>query len=180
MPLTIIRRPRSAQRMTGQVRTEVRAALRTLADVARQMHEKDVESWKQKPRFITKVTVTNTEWQLTCKTDRRTKISKIYGWIDEGIGEYGGKTPLPDIKVKKAKALGFIVPHQPLSLPNPSVPGIPSSDAPHGVRTQSVRHPGIYPRNFSSTIRKWVGSTEPGAFRSVIEAAVKRAFRKIS
>jgi len=178
--IKLIRRPKAASRMKYIVRQEVRAALNVLAGEVQTRLEKDVSTWRNKPVFKTKVAVSDNNWRLEAKTDRRTKMGKIYGWIDKGVGEYGGFEKLPDIKAKRKNGfLGFTVPHQPKSLPNPAVPGIPSTDTPHGVHVKSVRHPGIYPRNFTETMLSWLKSRQAGAFRSVIEAAVKRAFRKI-
>lgn len=179
MPIKLVRRPRSATRMTADVRSEVRKGLQTLATVVQARLENDVKTWNNKPEFKVTVTLTNSVWSLSAKVNKRNKSGKIYTWIDEGVGEYGGKTKLPDIVVKnKKKFMGFTVPHQPKSLPNPPVAGIPSSETPHGVRVKIVRHPGIYPRNFTLELKKWLVSKQPGAFRSTIEAAVKRALRK--
>lgn len=181
MPIKVIRRPMVASRRRVIVQEEVRNALKGLATVVRKRLMNDVKDWQSQPEFIIKVAVTANVHSLTARVSKSNKVGKIYGWIDEGVGEYGGKQPLPDIVPKnKKKYLGFTAPHSPVSMPNPSIPGFPSKESPHGVRVKSVRHPGIYPRNFTLTLMKWLKSKEPGAFRSVVEAAIKRAIRRSS
>lgn len=177
--IKLVRRPVSAKRRQIIVQEEVRKALADFSHVVMKRLNADVDNWDVKPEFNVKTTVSANTWKMEVKIDGRKTIGKIYGWIDDGVGEYGGKRPLPDIVPKRKKGtLGFIVPHSPKSLPNPSVPGIPSSESQHFVRAKSVRHPGIYPRSFTKTMVVWLKSKESGAFRSVLEAAIKRGLRK--
>jgi hypothetical protein len=180
MGIKIIRRPRSAKRMTDVVRNEVRRGLNDLAGVVKIRLKTDVKDWDEQPSFIVKVVVSDNHWVLEARVNSRQRIGKIYKWVDEGVGEYGGKAKLPPIVAKKRNktGMGFNVPHQPKTLPVPPVPGIPAGGPQTFVRTRQVRHPGIYPRRFTETLKDWLKSKQPGAFRSVIEAAVKRAVRR--
>jgi hypothetical protein len=163
------------------VKNEVRASLNKLADTCIKKLAQDIDNWEEKPTFTKKVIVKPGEWAFEIHIKGNKKTKRLYGWVNEGVGVYGGKAALPDILPKrrnKTKTLGFSVPHQPKSLPNPAVAGIPSNDTPHFLRAKKVRHPGIYPRRFTETLTLWLKSRAPGAFRSVVEAAVKRGFRK--
>ena len=117
--------------------------------------------------------------------DRREKIGRIYGWVDKGTATYIGGSKYPIVPVR-AKALKFPVPHMPKSLPG--ITGIgPSVVLSHGnakqvdVLAKKVMHPGIRPRDFSKSMRRELAERDrPGSMKSVTDAAVKRAYRKIS
>lgn len=183
MPITIVRRPKPATALSADIRAEVKPALENLAKDAIDRLEKELDDagWTEKPDFKYKIIVNTKRWQFIITIDKRKKMGQIYTWVDEGVGEYGGKTPLADIVPKKAKFLGFTAPHQPLTLPNPPISGFPSHDKPRSIRTKSVHHPGIYPRNFTKTMTEWLRRRpQPGAFKSTVDAAIKRAIRKSS
>lgn len=170
---------RSRRRRHETVQAEVQKSLENLSKVVVGKYEDTVDNWDSKPQFKATVSVTRKKWILSVNVKRATKAGKIYGWVDKGTGSRGGKEDY-EIRPKKAKYLQFTVPHSPITLPNPSIQGFPPTGDPKTIRADVVIHPGIYPRNFTKTIMTWLKSEEPGAFKSVIEAAVKRAFRKIS
>ena len=177
---TILREPVSFKRRKILVQQEVRSSLKELGDRIIKRLASDIADWKEKPRFIIKVAVDANHWKIDVKYDKRQKIAKIYGWVDQGTGERGGEGSAYKIRPKRAKLLGFVVPHSPASLPFVPVPGLPSNAPLSFVKTKEVTHPGIYPRRFTDSLKWWLRSKEPGAFRSVVEAAVKRAYRKLT
>ena len=145
----------------------------------------DVSEWSSKPRFWCKHTVGTQKWRVTFGYDRRQKIGKIYAWVDKGTATHAGGTEYPIVPVR-ARALKFPVPNMPKTLPG--IPGIgPAKVMSHGgikqteVVTKKVMHPGIRPRDFSGSMRRELAERDrPGSMKSVTDAAVKRAFRKIS
>jgi len=178
--LTLKRKVRSTtvRRHHEVVQEEVRKGLEKFSEAIIGKFEDTVSGWHDKPVFKTKVTVTKKRWNIKVKVVRTTKIGKIFGWVDKGTGSRGGDSDY-DILPKKKKFLSFNVPHSPVTMPNPSISGFPPTGSLTTVRTKAVKHPGIYPRNFTQSVAKWAKSKEAGAFRSNIEASAKRAFRKI-
>jgi hypothetical protein len=176
--LKLIRRPKSARNMQKAIQTEVKKSLTTLSGTIQVAMEKDVEDWDEKPEFKTDVTVNNARWQISGKTDKRTKMGKIYTYVDKGTAQRGGHgSPYPIMPKNKKGMLRFSMPHVPKSMPNPVVSGFPSTEPKHDVVTKAVMHPGIYPRNFTKTIvDKYLGR-KSGSFKAIIDAAIKRAVR---
>lgn len=184
MPIKLAHKPMSGKRMNSIVRDEVRKALRQLGDDSVTQLQTDVKDWEHQPKFSSKATVSDKKWQLEVKVNRREKAGKIYNWVDQGTAARGNVPgqPYPIVPKKKNKKgmLEFWMPHSPKTMPNPEIPGFPSNEPLHLVRTPAVMHPGIYPRNFTTVLKDKLKSGKPGSFRNVVEAAVKRALRKIS
>jgi hypothetical protein len=181
-PMLVLKRkvrPGTKRRQHELVQKEVESGLTEFSKVVRGKFEDTVNNWGEKPIFTVSIKVTKRRWSVIAKVAKTTKIGKIYGWVDKGTGSRGGGKDY-EIRPKKGNYLTFKVPHSPITLPNPSIQGFPPTGDPKLLNVEVVHHPGIYPRNFTKTIVKWMKSKEPGAFRSVIEARVKRAFRKIS
>lgn len=189
MPIKLVRRPRSPKRMHNEVLNEIRPTFEQLGDRMITRLNRDVASWRNKPEFKRKVIVNTKRWQLTITTDRRTKAGKIWTWVDEGTGERGDDPAgeAYDIYPKHKKALAFNLPHIPKTIPavlgGLDIPGIVLSsgneDQTHVVR-KHVHALGITPRHFSKSLKDEMKQrTRPGAFRSVTEAAIKRALRRI-
>lgn len=178
--LTLTRKVKSTttRRQHEVVQEEVRKGLEKFSEAIIGKFDQTVEKWHEKPVFKAKVTVTKKRWRVNVGVVRTTKIGKIFGWVDKGTGSRGGGSDY-NILPKKGKVLSFNVPHSPVSMPNPSISGFPPTGNLTAIRTKAVRHPGIYPRNFTQSVAKWAKSKEAGAFRSNIEASAKRAFRKI-
>jgi hypothetical protein len=177
--LKLVRRPRSAKRMSETVRSEVRKALDSLADTSIQKLESDIKSWENKPKFAKNVRVSNKSWLMELGYDARTEAGKHYKWSDVGTGSRGGNKAY-DIYPKHKKYLVFTYPpHVPKVLPIPPVPGLVKNGPPVLNRRKHVKAPGIYPRNFSKNLKETLSKRDQvGGFRSTIEAAIKRAFRK--
>lgn len=176
--LVITRKVRAKRRYHPLVQAEVEKGLTELSKTVKDKFEETVKDWNEKPEFKPKVEVTKKRWRLSMYVSKREKIGKIFGWVDKGTGSRGGGQDYTIIP-KKAKHLTFTVPHHPVTLPNPSIEGFPPTGDAKTIRAEIIVHPGIYPRNFTKTIMTWMKSKELGAFRSTIEAAAKRAFRKI-
>lgn len=177
--VTLKRKVRAERRRHEIVREEVRIGLEEFTKVIENKFSDTVKDWNTKPEFKVSVKVTKTRWKVEVKIPKTNKIGKIYGWVDKGTGVRGGGKPY-EIRPKKSPYLQFDVPHSPVTMPNPPVDGFPPTGDAKTIRAEVIIHPGIYPRNFTKTITTWAKSKEPGAFRSVIEARVKRGFRKIT
>lgn len=176
--LVLKRKVRSPRRKHEIVQEEVRKGLEEFSKVLKSKFEDSVKDWHEKPQFKTAVIVTKNRQQVEVRVSKSTKAGKIFGWVDKGTGLRGGGKEY-EIRPKKAKYLQFTVPHSPVTMPNPEIQGFPPTGDPETIRAQVVIHPGIYPRNFVKTIATWAKSKDVGAFRSVLEARIKRAFRKI-
>jgi hypothetical protein len=183
MAFTVTRRPRSANVMHNIVRKEVRQALQELADKTKKELEDYVKDWEEKPKFTVKVGVSDEQWYIDVKVNRRNKIGRIFTWVDKGTGKRGGGKSyfIRPKKRNKSGWLRFTVPHSPKTLPFPTIAGFPANEPFRKVKTYLVIHPGIYPRNFTTRVHnKLAERNKPGSFKSVVDAAIKRAFRKIS
>ena len=182
--MKLVRRPRSAKRITELILDEVNKGYEELADKAITILDSDVQDWEHKPTFKSYITVNTKTWKFEIKVDRRTKEGKIYTWVDEGTALLGGKGEAYDIKPKHGKALAFKVPHYPKSVPNVVglIPGIVMSQGimkQADVVTKKVTHKGIRPRRFSESLRDMLMERERiGGFRSVSEASIKRGLRR--
>ena len=171
----LIRKPKSSKRRTQLILEEVTVALNNFVPIVSKRLDEDVDEWDDKPKFNGKVYVSGKKWVLTMTTDKRTNAGKHYFWVDKGTGERGGGQAYEIVPKKEGGRLGpFMVPHSPITMPNPSIPNFPSSDEPHMVAPFSVHAPGIYPRNFIKTA---MTEFKP-KFRLVVEAAIKRGLRK--
>lgn len=176
MPLELIRIPRSGKMRHKDIQDEVRKALNDLGDKSIKTLQDDVKEWNEKPEFTKKVSVVSKKWALSVKTSKSRKIGKIFDWVDKGTGSRGGHKDYVIKPKRKNGMLRFSWPNNPKSLPNPAIPGFPQTDPVRGVRRKEVIHPGIYPRNFTKTLFDALKDrTKPGGFRSVVEAAIKRA-----
>jgi len=106
--------------------------------------------------------------------------------VDQGTATYVGGSKYPITPNPPKKALAF-----PYPTPIKTTPGIPGV-GPGLVRLQGavergmvvvkkVMHPGIRPRYFLKSLLDELNSrTRPGGLRSTTDAAVKRAWRKVS
>jgi len=185
MPLVLMTRVTSPERRKKIVQDEIRSSLNVFGRevIIPRLHN-DVKDWEEKPTFKVEVAVDAGKWEIRAKVNRKNKIGKIYTWVDEGTAVRGGKSsqpyPIVPKKSNKSGRLWFMYPTVPIKTnPNPAIPGYPSSDTPVLRNPPAVMHPGIYPRNFTKTLAEELSKRTTGGFRSIIEAAVKRAFRKI-
>lgn len=187
MPMTLVRRPRSAKRLHSIVRDEVRVSYKLLGDVAIKRLQLDIASWEDEPDFRAIVQVGTKQWRLRIAYDTTEMMGKIYKWVDEGTGERAGGEAY-EIFPKNADSLHFELPFEPKTVGSPlgglDIPGIvlaPGLGEPvEDVFVKSVLHPGIEPRHFTESLREYLSSrTRPGGFRSTTEAAIKRAQRKM-
>lgn len=177
--IKLIRRPRSMKRITQSVQSEVRTAYEKLAVDSISKLNDNVENWENKPKFKSNISVSDKGWEFKLGYDGKTEAGMHYKWVDEGTGERGGREAYV-IRPKRGKSLTFVYPpHQPKSIPIPPVPGLVKGGPAVIQNRKSVTAPGIYPRNFSKELEKFLKNREQvGGFRSVTEAAIKRAFRK--
>lgn len=179
LTLRLIRRPRAAKMFQKDIQTEVRTALNTLGDTSIKDLNEQISDWETKPKFDKKVSIATKTWTLQVKTDMRTKAGKIYNWVDKGTGKRGGHESYHIKPKKKNGILRFSWPNKPKSMPNPTIPGFPQSDAVRGVVTKEVIHPGIFPRGYTARmLAKLKNPKQVGGFRNTIEAAIKRALRR--
>jgi len=193
--MKLVHKPRSGRRQHTEILTEVRGAYKVLGNYIIDRLNQDVVAWSHKPAFKLQVVVNTKRWMITVKVDRRTKSGKIWTWVDEGTGERGddpsGKAY--DIYPKKKKALSFLVPHVPKTIPSVikglDIPGIVMTEkgglsageveSQNRVNTQHVHAPGIRPRHFSKSLVDEMKQKRPGSFKNVTEAAVKKGLRRI-
>jgi hypothetical protein len=146
--------------------------------------EGDVAEWTVKPQFWCKYAVGWDKWWVKFGVDKRTKIGRIYEWVNEGTATYVGGDPYPIVPVN-AQVLAFKIPHYPKTLPGfagvgPFVVLDQGTVEQTDVRTKKVMHRGIRPRYFTKSLKRELSERgRVGGFRSVTDAAVKRGFRKL-
>lgn len=179
--VNVIRRPKAARRVAEEVRNEVRTAYKNLAEDCINKLDFNVLGWEKAPKFASKISVTEKEWQLSIGYDPKTDGGMHYLWADKGTGERGGGDPYEIVpKNKKGHLVFTYPPHIPKTFPIPAVPGIIVHGLPRINIRKKVTAPGIYPRNFSKNLTDFLKKREQvGGLRSVTEAAIKRAFRTL-
>lgn len=178
--IKLIRRPRSVKRVTKSVQDEIRKTYDELATKSIEKLEFNIMDWDKKPKFKSRISISDKEWKFSLGYDSKTEAGQHYKWVDEGTGSRGGGE---DYIIRPKKKGGFLVftypPHIPKSVPTPYVPGLVKGGPAILQHRKSVTAKGIYPRNFSKELEKFLKNREQvGGFRSVTEAAIKRAFRK--
>ena len=180
MPVRLVSRPVSAKRRQEVVKREIADALKALGDKSIKELEKQIEKWEETPKFKASVQSGDKVQKLLITVDANSEIGKIFTWVDQGTGERGNvKKSAYKIVPVNAKALKFTAPLPPKTYPYPAQPNFPKKGAPKDIVTQSVTHPGIYPRNFTKVLLNFLKGRHAGSYRNTIEAAVKRAYRKL-
>lgn len=150
--------------------------------------EADVAEWDHKPQFWCRRAVGWKKWWIAFGYDGQTAAGRIYGFVDSGTGFNAGKGPKYPIFPRNTGE--NLVLHFKVPTPVKSTPGIsgigPGLVLSSGIAAQadvfakSVLHPGITPRDFTKSLRRELAQrNRPGGFRSTIDAAVKRALRKV-
>jgi len=184
MPMTLIRRPRSPRVLHGIILDEVRSAYNALADDIIDTLKHDIANWSLQPEFFKTVNVGRKLWFVSVRYDKDSHEGEVYGWVDVGTGERGGGKPY-DIFPVLADVLHFTVPHFPKTVATDfGIPGIVLQYEEAGMEDvitgAVIDHPGIWPRNFTQSVRDYYGARNRiGGFRSVSEAAIKRGARRI-
>jgi hypothetical protein len=193
MPKTrieLISRPRSARRLHKIVLDEVEEALNELGEEMVGELQMNTNNWEHKPVFKFLAAADKPAWLLFVGYDAKTEAGQIYKWVDMGTGKWVPGGEEYDIFPVNAEVLHFFSPLPTKTVGASGVSGLGN----FGIVLQNVAgevmtneryaahvtHPGIEPRNFSKTLRdQYSDRTRPGGFRSTIEAAVKRAYRKM-
>ena len=182
--MKLLSKPKSPRRMHKHVLDTVEKAYqetlgKTITD---RLVNNYLGAWEEVPKFSVETTVNEKRWEIRVKVDKRSKIGKIFGWVDKGTASRGlkGGKPYSITPHKQGGKLSFVAPIMPKTFPSPPITGFPRRGTPTLQVRDEVMHPGIYPRNFSKDLSDEMKDRKRvGGFRSVTEAAVKRAFRDI-
>lgn len=178
MPMTMVRRPRSATRFAQDIRREIKETYIRLADRTIKQLSEEVSDWEHKPKFKKVVTTSKRKWRMTIKWDGRTKAGKIYNWVSLGTGSRGDKKrETYIIRPKKAKALRFNLPMEIKTMADfgKVAPSLLADSA--EIVTRAVKAPGIYPRHLGKDVYAHLKTRKSGSFHNETEAAIKRAIR---
>lgn len=178
--MTLVRRPRAERRMHPVVMDEVANAYKILGKASIDTLNQDVADWEHKPEFKFVVEVKKKKWSFLIKYDKRTLGGKRYTWVNEGTGSYveGGEPYIIEPK-NPGGVLKYKLPSMTKTLPYSGIPSKSSQAPPGSVTRDFVEHPGIDPRHFDKPLMDHLKSRNPGSFRNVTEAAIKRAFRRL-
>ena len=167
--------------MHNEVKKQIRPTYHAIADSYVAALNDLIRTWNEKPQFKIKVTVGKT-WRITIRYDKRTKMGKIFNWVDQGSGSYrpgSGFGKWYDIVAKNKKYLYYELP---ANIKTVAASGriAPSATAKPGVVIRkAVKHPGIDPRYFSEKAREPFRGRGSGSFHGETEAAIKRGLRRI-
>lgn len=182
LDIKLVRHPRSLERMSPEIRSQIRDAYEKLAQATiLKLHEL-ISDWEHKPSFSYKVTVSKKRYTMYIKYDKRTLGGKRYAWIDKGTGSYreDGTGSAYTIKAKKKKSLYYKLPSKfPKSMAADGTLAPSYTADPGIVQKKSVRHLGIKPRKLSRPIVEHLRSRTPGSFHNETEAAIKRGLRQM-
>lgn len=181
MPIKLIRRPQAKRRIQPEVLKEVKSTFKMLGKRVDNALTKEIADWEHQPKFGYNSKVTTKEWRMTFYHDKNSEAGRIYDWVSNGTGSRGddpnGKTYF--ITPKHAKALHFFLPMElkTIAASNQFAPSFYA--APQEVLTKAVKAPGIYPRHLGWSMWEYLQSRKSGSFHNEIEAAIKRAFRRM-
>lgn len=143
-------------------------------------YDKWTGDWAHKPTFEHETTIQREVIVFTV-TVRDDENGKIFNWVDKGTGKWGVKQsnyPIPKEPLPPGKYLRFPSPYVPRTIP---VNGLERdySGTPTMYYRKSVMHPGIQPRNISSSIfNKFKEGKGAKGFYGVSVGAFAKAFVK--
>jgi hypothetical protein len=153
--------PRNPLYQTAPFQAEIQKALDKVGKGMKGDFEGTVSTWKHKPEFSVKTTLTAGNAQVEVTTD-----DEIYGYVS------GGTKP-HEIRPKTAKILrfqgGFVAKTSPRSINSGG--GGASGDF---VFTNVVHHPGNAPRHFERQVVVRYQDVLPGLIQSAIHAAISK------
>lgn len=187
--MKLVRKPR-VRYVQEAILNAVRKEYEALADYIIEVLTNDIKQWKRKPTFIKEVSVTTRIWSIVIKVDMRTRMGKIWNWVNEGTGLHGPEQRAYPIYPVKARALHFYVPHYPKTLGTGPIIG-PRIVMSQGVAEQSEvfaakvdkpgqTHPGITPRHFTESLLKILKSrSDRRGLKMRTDKAVKKGVRAI-
>lgn len=176
MPSRVIRSNyrRELIRQTEVVKRELAQTAFGLGQELQQYKTDVVRTWKNKPRFVTVIDITDN--RITVLVDTKGDAKDIWRYVDEGTGKAAGNRS--DDYPIRPKAPGY-----PLRFQrgyNARTQPVAAYDVGDGSRsgdwvaTYEVRHPGITPREFTKQARRNLQRT----FRREIENAIRRGIRR--
>lgn len=179
--LSLIRRPRTRQ-MWPVIKQELQEAYCDIllpAVVAKYAEIAQFNKWAGKPEIKMRTRISGQRYLVQFHVDIRTRLGKIFMWVDKGTGLEGPKHSEYLIVPKNAEYLAFDVPYHPYTYPPEALrydPNAPSAF----IKTQEVHHPGIQARRFSEQVLKWAKDRyNTKGFYRVTENAYRRGFRKV-
>lgn len=176
--MSLIRRPRT-RIMRPVIKRELVNAYQPFKTMIPADFRKELEGWASFPEFKVKIKVTGKSYSVTVHVDRRTKMGKIFWWVDQGTGLDGPKHATYVIEPVNADFLQFSVPYQPNTLPKEPLRYNPG-DSPHVVRSLHIDHPGIQARHISTKImKKYRDRRNRQGFYRVTENAYRRGYRRL-
>lgn len=174
----LVRKPRT--RLTPNIiRDEIRKAYETqLWPYVKQEMERPLQGWAVMPEFKHKVSVSGRRYSFSVSVDRRTKMGKIYWWVDQGTGLEGPSGTTYVIEPVEAPVLRFQVPYQPSTFPPTPLRYTPGPSE-RWITSGHIDHPGIQARNFSEqAYNKFKDRGNVKGWYRITENAYRRGFRK--
>jgi len=177
--LKLVRRPRTREAQI-LIRKELRKELKYYYTYFPRELNKQLAGWKQKPTFKVRINIGAKVHTVEVRVDRRTRIGKIFGYVDQGTGIDGPKGQPYPIEPVNADMLIFDVPYQPATLPveplryNPNAPETT-------VTSLGLMHPGIQKRDFTGKVREPVDKRSGvPSFRRRCDKAYRKGMREAS
>lgn len=171
-PIKSKNRKKMLSDVDGIARAEIKAGMGRVKDALVKSHEKIVADWEHKPEFRTRLTMKGD--QIALYVFPAGEYKAIWTYVDRGTKPH-------KIRARNAPRLAFLVGggYEPKTLAKPArtvVGGGFVRPPTHLVRPMEVDHPGSEGRGFTEQIARDI---QP-AFKAEIDAAFKRAARKIN
>lgn len=154
------------------IREEIVAACFVYGNANLRYFQQVVASWRGKPRFDVRVSVTPDLTQVLVTA--RGEFAQRFDWIDQGTGTWGPKGQPYLIEPRGDYPLKFQTGHNPKTAPGGKFNQGNGQASGDWVTTYGVMHPGIEPRDFSGTFAKNARPT----FKQTIENAIRRGARR--
>jgi len=167
--------------ITGLVEQELLDAMENILwPAVKENLDRNVVDWGQKPAFEHSINLSRGRADFVVKV-RMDKAGEIYEWVDKGTGLEGkNKSKYPiDPKSPNVTFLKFVTPYQPKTYPPTQLRYSPTGQKVLNYR-KHVDHPGIQARKFTElAFAHFKDRGNIRGFYRVIEAAYRRAFRKL-
>lgn len=174
----LVRRPRT-RIMRPVIRRELLQAYQPFKTMIPADIIKELQGWKAYPEITVRIKVSGKRYTVSVHIDKRTKMGKIYWWVDQGTGLDGPQHSTYVIEPVVADFLQFDVPYQPNTMPTEPLRYNPNEPS-HTMRSLHIDHPGIQARNISEKVmRKYRDRKNRQGFYRVTENAYRRGYRRL-
>lgn len=171
MPLRQVRDPHIS-RLKQDLEFQTLLFADSMADRVIKGHEKIVENWKKKPKFVKKLKKKAFGFVVEVIPAGDEDAVQIWWWVNNGTGSRGGGQNYDIVPKKAGGVLSFNLGYTPKTTFHSY--GGPGAATGPKVFARSVRAKGIRPRNFSRLVAVPIIKNAAKSFRTFVRKALFR------